>query len=63
MKISIDQQRCIGCGVCSQVCPEIFRLDEAAGLAVLLSSEKDAPGLAEAESSCPVSCIRVEEKV
>ncbi|MDR1875682.1 MAG: ferredoxin [Synergistaceae bacterium] len=60
MKVSVDQQRCIGCGVCSQVCPEVFRVDEAAGVAVVMSPDSDDPCAKEAESSCPVSCIRVE---
>ena len=60
MKVSLDSQKCIGCGVCCQVCPDVFSLDEAAGVAKVARPETDEPCAREAESSCPVSCIRVE---
>ncbi|NLL37081.1 MAG: ferredoxin [Fretibacterium sp.] len=60
MKILLDQTACIGCGVCTQVSPEIFVLDAEAGVARLLQEETDDPTAKEAENSCPVGCIRVE---
>ncbi|MDR3230211.1 MAG: ferredoxin [Synergistaceae bacterium] len=60
MKIFLDQQKCIGCGVCSQVCPEVFRVNEETSVTEVLSPDSDNPCVQEAESSCPVSCIRVE---
>lgn len=60
MKVSLDRSACIGCGVCTQISPECFTLDENAGTAKLLREETDDPSVKEAEDSCPVSCIRVE---
>lgn len=60
MKVSLDQQKCIGCGVCSQICPDVFFLDENEGLARVTRSETEEPCAREAENSCPVSCIRVD---
>ncbi len=60
MKVSLDRSACIGCGVCTQISPECFVLDENAGTAKVLREETDDPSVKEAESSCPVSCIRVE---
>ena len=27
MKVKINTEECIGCGVCAQICPEVFELD------------------------------------
>ena len=60
MKVSLDRSACIGCGVCTQISPECFVLDDKAGTAKVLGEETDDPFVNEAENSCPVSCIRVE---
>ena len=60
MKVTLDQTVCIGCGVCVQVSPENFVLDENAGTAKLLCAETADESVREAEASCPVSCICVE---
>ncbi|MDR3265415.1 MAG: ferredoxin [Synergistaceae bacterium] len=60
MKIVVDQRKCIGCGVCSQVCPEVFRVNETTSVAEVMAPDRDVPCVREAESSCPVSCIRIE---
>ena len=39
MGIKINADECIGCGVCSQLSPETFRLDEEEGKAVVISQE------------------------
>jgi ferredoxin len=60
MKVSLDRDECIGCSVCCQVCPDVFSLDEATGIAKVLRPDTAEPCAKEAEESCPVSCIRVE---
>ena len=60
MKVSLNRNDCIGCGVCCQVCPDVFSMDEAGGVAKVLREETDEACVNEAENSCPVSCIRVE---
>jgi ferredoxin len=63
MKVSLNRDECIGCCVCCQVCPDVFGLDEAAGVAKVLRVETTELCAKEAEASCPVSCICVEAKV
>jgi ferredoxin len=60
VKVSLDEDKCIGCGVCCQVCPDVFSLNETAGAARILRPDTTEPCVKEAEDSCPVSCIRVE---
>ena len=61
MKATIDREGCISCGLCTEVCPKVFRM-AVDGLAevfvdpVLASEEKCA---IEAQENCPVSVIKV----
>lgn len=59
MNVRVNQDECIGCGVCAQICPEVFDLDEDAGKARVLRPE-GAECAQEAADSCPVGCIQVE---
>ncbi|MBZ9685321.1 ferredoxin [Clostridium estertheticum] len=62
MKAYVDKDGCISCGLCTEVCPEIFKMEDdgKAGASKdeiaddLIVSAKDA------EEECPVSVITVE---
>ena len=60
VKISLGTEECIGCGVCNQVCPDVFSMEEALCIAKILRPETDEPCAKEAAESCPVGCIRME---
>ena len=53
--VSIDKEKCIGCGLCAEICGEIFKISE--GKAKVMS-QKNTPCIKEAIKSCPVSAIR-----
>lgn len=62
MNVRINQSDCIGCGVCMQVCPKVFALDESEGKATLLQEGNQGTGhkrsaVKEAIESCPIGCI------
>jgi ferredoxin len=62
MKATIDRSGCIGCGLCAETCPEVFRMAED-GLAE--AHQEDVPAEAqdsatEARDNCPVSVISLE---
>jgi ferredoxin len=56
--VYIDEDECIGCGTCEELCPEIFELNEATDKAEVIKSQGGPEDcIEEAISSCPVSCI------
>lgn len=62
MKAKLDRDGCISCGVCPEVCPEVFRMADD-GIAEVYREDvpKEAEESAvEAQESCPVSVITVE---
>ncbi|MFW5884746.1 MAG: ferredoxin [Patescibacteria group bacterium] len=59
-KINIDQNKCIGCGRCTEICPEIFSLDTNRKAKV--NSEKDIKCAKKASDECPVEAIEVNER-
>ncbi len=63
MKAIVDEDLCIGCGACEDVCPNVFRLEDDGYSHVI--AENPTPELyaciRDAEDSCPVSAISVTE--
>ncbi|HHT53888.1 MAG TPA: ferredoxin [Clostridiales bacterium] len=62
MKASIDREGCIACGLCAEICPEVFRMaDDGLAEVYVDTVPKEAENSAvEAQDSCPVSVIKVE---
>ena len=62
MKATVIEKECVGCGLCSDACPEVFEI--VSGIAkvkatpVPASAEKECKQAAE---DCPVTAIKVEE--
>lgn len=56
MKATVDQNSCIGCGLCANDCPEVFTMnaDKAQGKEVPAGKEDAAKNAA---ANCPVQCI------
>ena len=52
--VSVDREKCIGCGACVAQCPEGFDLKD--GKAVV--KNKNVKCIDEAISSCPVQAIK-----
>lgn len=62
MKGFVDKNACVGCGLCTGICPEIFEMNDE-GLAV--GSENEIPenlleSANDAKDQCPVSAITIE---
>lgn len=62
MKAFVQKSGCIGCGLCSEICPEVFRMgDDGLAEAYGEVDEANFESAEEARESCPVSVISVEE--
>jgi ferredoxin len=57
MSWTVDEEECIGCESCVELCPDVFKMDEASGKAVAYD-EGDPPCAEEAQGSCPVEAIK-----
>ncbi len=55
MKVSVDAEKCIGCGACAAICPDVFEIKD--GKSHVKGSGDCAKDGADA---CPVGAITVE---
>jgi ferredoxin len=39
MNVIVDQDTCIGCGTCEEICPAVFHVDETIGKAEVIDAE------------------------
>lgn len=60
MKAQVDSTICIGCGLCPDICPEVFEMDDAIAKVKIDPVPPDAEeSCKEAADSCPVSAISI----
>ncbi len=59
MKAFVDQDACIGCGMCEGICPAVFRMNDD-GKAEAYAEGDDA-AVQEAIDGCPVGAISRED--
>ncbi|MBF0522577.1 MAG: ferredoxin [Candidatus Omnitrophica bacterium] len=61
MKVLVDKDACIGCGFCTQVCPQVFKMeDDKAIVYVSIIPHEAEDCCKEAVEDCPVKAIMVE---
>lgn len=62
MRVSVEREDCIGCGLCAATCPEIFRIADDGRSEAYQQPTPDQEACAkEAAENCPVSVIYVSE--
>jgi len=58
MKVVIDESLCSGCGLCTDICPEVFELGDEVARVINANPGPDLEdNVKEAESSCPSAAI------
>ncbi len=61
-KVHIDQEECIGCELCAQMCPGVFEMQEDGKSKVINHKGASEAEIQQAIDSCPVQSIEwVEE--
>lgn len=61
MRIVINEDECTGCGVCEQLCPDVFQIQEDEKAHVLIQDGCNGCDCQEAVDSCPTEAIVMEE--
>ncbi len=62
MKVTLDRSGCIGCGLCMETCPEVFRMNDDGRAEVHAQPDKAQEDAArEAEENCPAAVIKTEK--
>ncbi|MGA2774986.1 MAG: ferredoxin [Candidatus Omnitrophota bacterium] len=62
MKAQVNTETCIGCALCTQVCPEIFRMDGEKAIAYVNPVPKAVEKTCrQAAEDCPVVAITIQE--
>ena len=65
MRVIIDEETCVGCGRCVEICPDVFVLDDEIAINKL-GEGTDIPSqyeqaCEEAAGECPVEAITIEK--
>lgn len=59
-KVTVDEELCIGCGACANLCPKVFTLADD-GKSNVLDATGAGCDVDIAANSCPVGAIKVSE--
>ena len=63
MKPCVDEDLCIGCMACEDLCPDLFRVEDD-GISHVINDKPDPElygCIRDARDACPVEAISIEE--
>lgn len=55
--ITIDQDECLGCETCAEICPKVFVMNDDGKAEVIADADTELECVDEAIGSCPAECI------
>jgi len=63
MKVTVDHELCSGDGICADICPEVFQMNDNDQADVIVDEVPDEhkEAVQEAAETCPETCIYIEE--
>ena len=57
-KVHINEDECIGCGSCADICPDVFEMNHELEKSFVIKPEGgDEDCILDAMGECPMSCI------
>ncbi|OBQ54837.1 ferredoxin [Halodesulfovibrio spirochaetisodalis] len=59
-KIRIDEDECIGCESCVEICPQAFQMNADGDKAIVVNEDLEDDCVDESIDTCPVNCIAYE---
>lgn len=61
MKVCVNRNDCIGCGLCADIAPGIFEVDGGIAANIGEITDENKNSATEAADGCPVGAISIEE--
>ena len=55
--LTVDKDLCVGCGLCSQVCSDVFEMTDDDKAAVIDGADLSADCVQDAVDQCPTAAI------
>lgn len=60
MPIVIDEEACMGCETCVEMCPDVFEMTEDGEKAIVIDEDSKADCVEESIDACPAEAIEIE---
>ncbi len=60
-KVTVDENTCVGCGLCINACGDVFELTDSGIAKVKVHVCPDGCDLHDIASQCPVNSISIED--
>lgn len=62
MKVKVNEDLCIGCGLCINTCPDIFKMkNDKAIIKVSVTPSKHKDNVKQSKDECPVDAITIRK--
>jgi ferredoxin len=62
MKVYVDEDLCTGCGICEEMCPEVFEVGDDDISRIISEEECEEHDVKDVAAECPSEAIIVEEE-